>query len=51
MMYMRVIIFTNLHAVSGLRSCKGIKEEELYAESIARNLLCLHIEYSKDVML
>ena len=51
MMNMSVILFTNLHAVAGFRSCKGIKGEELLAESVAHNLLCSYIEYSKDIML
>ena len=51
MMHMRVILFTNFHAVAGLRSFKGVKEEELYVEIVAHNLLCSYIEYSKDIML
>ena len=50
MMHMIVNVFTILHAVAGLRSCKGIKEEELYAENVAHNLLCSYIKYSKGIM-
>ena len=50
MMHMIVNVFAILHAVAGLRSCKGIKEEELYAENVAHNLLCSYIKYSKGIM-
>ena len=49
-MHMIVNVFTILHAVAGLRSCKGIKEEEVNAEKTAHNLLCLYIQYSKGIM-
>ena len=50
MMHMTMVLFTVLHAVVGLRSCKGIKVKELDAVSVARNLLCLYILIVKGIV-
>jgi len=38
MMHMTMVLFTVLHAVVGLRSCKGVTVKELDAVSAAHNL-------------
>ena len=50
MMHIIMVLFTVLHAVVGLRSCKGIKVKDLGALSVAHKLLCSYIKIVKGIV-